>query len=290
MSKRCKENQRLSSLLPIMRCPYEALPLTMGKGEIYSEKQRYTIVNGIPNLVATDNLAALDELFQNQYGEKTARRYDMMLKMQSLLIGCREPSQRKRLVNLLNPPKGGRILEIAVGTGANLPYLARAIGPEGEIVALDLSLAMMEEAKRRIANLGIPVTFIRADGCFLPFKDDSFDAVFHFGGINMFGNIRKALAEMVRVAKPAAPIIVSDEGMSEKRRQTRLGRIVGNVNSLNLCRPPFDKLPWHEIRDFRLHWAWREIFYVHRFIKGVQEDIGPNKGTDEIIQDRIGPA
>ncbi len=290
MSKRCKENQRLSSLLPILRCPYEALPLDMGEEEIYSDRQRYSIINGIPNLVEAENVAAIDELFQNQYGEKTARKYDKMLKLQSLLIGCREPSQRKQLVDLLNPPYGGRVLEVAVGTGANLPYLARAIGPEGEIVAVDLSLAMMEEAQRRVGNLALPITFIRADGCYLPFKDDSFDAVFHFGGINMFGDIGKGIAEMVRVAKPAAPIIVSDEGMSEKRRRSRLGRLVGNINSLNLCRPPFDKLPWQEIRDFRLYWAWREIFYVQRFVKGTREDIEQDKGTDEIIRHRIGPA
>lgn len=69
------------------------------------------------------------------------------------------------------------------------------------------------------------------------------------------------------MAKPGAPVLISDEGMSEPRRETFLGRILAKINSLNLIRPPFRHLPWDEVEDFQLHWVWREIFYVLRFKK-----------------------
>jgi len=45
----------------------------------------------------------------------------------------------------------------------------------------------------------------------LPFRDNSFDMVFHVGGINFFSDRRKALAEMFRVARAGSKLIVSDE-------------------------------------------------------------------------------
>lgn len=135
------------------------------------------------------------------------------------------------------------MLEVAVGTGANLPFLSRSVTLEGAIVAIDLSVSMMRIAQLRAKSLPTPIHFVRADACYLPFADNTFDAVFHFGGLNMFGDVGTALREMVRVAKPGASIVVSDEGMSEARRRTWLGRQLGRMNSLNLCRPPSLRFP-----------------------------------------------
>jgi ubiquinone/menaquinone biosynthesis C-methylase UbiE len=45
----------------------------------------------------------------------------------------------------------------------------------------------------------------------LPFKDAQFDSILHVGGINAFNDRRAALAEMVRVARPGARLVVVDE-------------------------------------------------------------------------------
>lgn len=276
------------AMLPMMRCPYSGLPLNAGEGGLHSEERSYPLIDGIPSLVADGRVAPIDKLFQNQYGERTAGMYDVALKLQSLLIGCWEPAQRRRLVRLLDPPRGGRVLEVAVGTGANLPHLAPAVGPEGHIVGVDLSAAMMKVAQKRARGLSLPVHLIRADACHLPFADNSFDAVFHFGGINMFGDVSRGIAEMVRVAKPGAPVVVSDEGMSEARRRTWLGRRLGKINSLNLCRPPFEQLRWDDVHDFEVHWAWRELFYVLRFRKGARP-FSPAAETARVeVRRRIG--
>lgn len=262
--------QSVMSLLPILRCPYSGLPIIGNESGFHSEEQSYSMIDGILNFVNDEKVAAIDEFFQRQYGEKTAKSYDLALKLQSLLFGCWEPAERGRLARLLDPPRGGRLLEVSVGTGANLPHLAGMLGSgsEGEIVGVDLSLSMLKVAQKRAGKLPLPVHLIRGDGCHLPFADNSFDAVFHFGGINMFGDVKQGISEMVRVAKPGAPIVISDEGMSENRRRTWIGRRLGKMNTLNLCRPPFDKIPWVEVEGFELHWAWRELFYILQFRKG----------------------
>jgi ubiquinone/menaquinone biosynthesis C-methylase UbiE len=45
----------------------------------------------------------------------------------------------------------------------------------------------------------------------LPFANDSFDVVFHVGGINFFNDRAKAILEMIRVAKPGSRILIADE-------------------------------------------------------------------------------
>ena len=263
-----RKGSHLSDLLSILCCPYSGAPMQLGNNSVDAGKRRYYLREGILSLVDEDNISALDDFFQQQYGKNTAQKYDATLQVLSMIFGCWEPSQRKQLVRLLDPPEGGTVLEVAVGTGANLHPLAEQIGPQGQIVAIDLSLAMLQVAKKRASAIPVPIHLARADGCHLPFVDNSFDAVFHFGGINMFGDVRQGIEEMVRVAKRDAPIIISDEGMSEKRRKTRIGRRLGEMNTLNLCRPPFADIPWDRVHGFELHWAWRELFYVLSFRKG----------------------
>lgn len=259
---------QLELLLPLLRCPYTGSALRLAGNTLQSGAHVYPIQNGIPNLVREEQVSAIDQYFQQQYGAEAARSYDRAIFLLSLLIGCWEPAQRRRLAQLLDPPTGGLVLEVSVGTGANLPFLSEAVGQRGEIVGIDLSPAMLQRAHGRAQDLSIPVHLVRADACRLPFADNTFDAVFHFGGINMFGDVPRALREMVRVAKPGAPVVVGDEGLSENRRRTFLGRRAAKMNNLYLCRPPFAAVPWEDVQGFQLHWAWRELFYVFRFHKG----------------------
>ncbi len=117
-----------------------------------------------------------------------------------------------------------RVLEVSVGTGANLPFLARRVGAEGQRYGLDLSAAMLGVARKRAAAVGCPVHLVRGGAVSLPFVDEAFDAVLHFGGVNLFGDRARALAEMVRVAKPGATLVVGDEGMLGRRRASSYGR------------------------------------------------------------------
>lgn len=271
----------MERIVPALRCPYSGAPLQLSDDGLDGGAHKYPVVDGVPWLLDEEHIAAIDRHFQRQYGQDTARKYDTVLRLQSLVIGCWEPAERRRMVELLDAPAGGRVLEVAVGTGANLPFLSRLVGPEGQIIGADLSMAMIDVARRRARSLPSSVYFVRADACHLPFADDTFDAVFHFGGLNMFGDVGAALREMVRVAKPGAPIVAGDEGMSEARRRTWLGRRLGRMNSLNLCRPPLAEMPWDDVDGFELHWAWRELFYVMRFRKAAAQGESVTGGGTE---------
>ncbi len=67
--------------------------------------------------------------------------------------------------------RGGRVLEVGVGTGRNLPY-----HPQGsKVTGIDVADRMLARARQRAARLGSGITLLEADAQALPFPDDSFD-------------------------------------------------------------------------------------------------------------------
>jgi demethylmenaquinone methyltransferase/2-methoxy-6-polyprenyl-1,4-benzoquinol methylase len=54
---------------------------------------------------------------------------------------------RRRAVEALDLPKGGRVLEIGCGTGRNLRFLQEAVGPQGRVYGVDLSPGMLKRAR-----------------------------------------------------------------------------------------------------------------------------------------------
>jgi SAM-dependent methyltransferase len=70
------------------------------------------------------------------------------------VVGFRDGAYRRRAVDLLGLAKGDRVVELGCGTGRNFPLLERAVGPDGEIIAVDLSEAMLVRARRRADRHG----------------------------------------------------------------------------------------------------------------------------------------
>ena len=88
----------------------------------------------------------------------------------------------------------------------------------------------------------------------MPYKDNVFDAVIHVGGINTFGEKKKALYEMVRVAKPKAKIVIVDEGLAPGKENTVFGSFLLRTNALYWCKPPVKLLP-KKIKNVKVKWG-----------------------------------
>ena len=79
----------------------------------------------------------------------TARRYDMILRIYKIL-GVNLKKWRDDAFGGLPPIKKPRILDVAVGTGTNLPYLIEKYPDYEEIVGIDYTPEMLGRAKKRI--------------------------------------------------------------------------------------------------------------------------------------------
>ena len=92
----------------------------------------------------------------------------------------------------------GEVLEVAVGSGLNLPHYS----PKVKLTGVDLSEGMLQLARRRAATARCEVELLQADGAQLPFGDESFDAVVCTFSLCGVPDPRAGVKDMARVLRP----------------------------------------------------------------------------------------
>ena len=103
-------------------------------------------------------------------------------------------------VEWLGIPPGGTALDVGSGPGNVTASLARAAGPDGLALGVDISEPMLARAVR--AESGPQVGFIRADAQRLPLRDNTVDAITSLAVLQLIPDPAAALAEMARVLRP----------------------------------------------------------------------------------------
>jgi ubiquinone/menaquinone biosynthesis C-methylase UbiE len=112
---------------------------------------------------------------------------------------------RKRLGGI----SGGRILDVATGSGDFINTLMKMLKNYDCFIGIDTSRKDLESAKKR--SEGKPVEFLEMDAEHLKFEDNSFDTVCTGYSLHHFGNIDRVLAETKRVLKPDGYFLVQEE-------------------------------------------------------------------------------
>lgn len=100
----------------------------------------------------------------------------------------------------------GEVLEIAIGTARNLPYY-----PDGvRLTGVELSPAMLDVARGRIAELGRAVDVKLGDAQALQFADSSFDTVICTYALCTIPDDRAAVREVKRVLRPGGKFVLAE--------------------------------------------------------------------------------
>jgi ubiquinone/menaquinone biosynthesis C-methylase UbiE len=141
---------------------------------------------------------------QSAYDE-IAAQYEKRIWFDQHILGVAR--LRKKLLSKAN----GKILEVACGTGQNLPLFA----PNSEITAVDLSPEMLEVARENATKHRLNVNFAVMDAEKLEFPDGSFDTVVSTLSTCTFPNPIQALQEMKRVCRPNGLILLLEHGHSD---------------------------------------------------------------------------
>ena len=136
---------------------------------------------------------------QQRIWDKAAPSYDRQITLFERIwfTGARE---------WLGPRARGRVLEVAIGTGRNLPYYPADVSLTG----LELSPQMLAFARRRAADLGRPVELHEGDAEQLPFADGSFDTVVCALSLCSIPDPAAAIAQMRRVLTPGGTLLLVD--------------------------------------------------------------------------------
>lgn len=109
--------------------------------------------------------------------------------------------------------RGGRLLEVGVGTGLALPLY----GPAVTVTGIDYSADMLERAQEKVRALGLTrVESLRQmDARQLDFPDESFDIVTAMHVLSVVPDPRQVLSEMARVCRPGGQVLIVNHFSAE---------------------------------------------------------------------------
>jgi demethylmenaquinone methyltransferase/2-methoxy-6-polyprenyl-1,4-benzoquinol methylase len=207
---------------------------------------------------------------QQMFGQ-IAPRYDLMNR---LMTGGRDVAWRRLVVNEAYLPPGGRLLDIATGTG---DIALEALRRDGELRAIgaDFTLEMMQRGRSKPgAQL---LRWLGADTLALPFPDGTFDAVTSGFMLRNVIDVPHSLSEQRRVVKPGGRMVCLE--ISRPPRNLLLPRVayrfyfhrvvplVGGLVSGN--RSAYTYLPQSadeflypdELADLMRQAGWRDVHY-----------------------------
>ncbi len=146
--------------------------------------------------------------------QKLKQTYDWLMRPALEHVCALGPVMRQR--RRLLPQAEGVVLEPGVGTGLNLPLY----DPDKvkAVIGIDPSAPYLEMAKRRAAQVPVPVELVRGTAEKLPLEDNSVDTVLlTYTGCSI-PDLDTALAEFRRVLKPSGRVLLCEHGRAKEPR------------------------------------------------------------------------
>jgi SAM-dependent methyltransferase len=229
----------------------------VGAGHVYRYLPGLPENVSIPDFLDTNVLEEGGQTSLAMYDFEGAREvYRNFLSWMFRTFRVDEGEFRQDLIRRLRVADGARVLITGCGNGDDVFAALDAVGPRGQVYASDLAPEMVVATYAGLA--------VRANDALA--RTSLSDAAFHFGGINLFDDVKGAIHEMARVTKDGGRVVFGDEGVAPWLAGTEYGRMVVANNYLWAHRAPIEMLP-HAAVDPSLSWVLGNCFYVIDFEK-----------------------
>jgi ubiquinone/menaquinone biosynthesis C-methylase UbiE len=151
-----------------------------------------------------------------------AKKYDEGKRLSQLQD---EEMLAQPLLEALRDVPGPFILDFATGTGRLSYALQKQEEFQGNIIALDLSQGMLEQAAAKLrGGSSTRVEFLRHLSLPLPFPDSAFDAVCALEVLELFPNMDEPLRELTRILRPGG-VLLTSRGTEESGRRAKVKNI-----------------------------------------------------------------
>src|SRR5437867_9494329 len=140
-----------------------------------------------------------------QYGDNAAENYERYF------VPTIGRPFAAALIDAAGLQPGGRVLDVACGTGVVARLAAERVGPNGAVAGLDINAAMLAVA-RTVPSSGAAIEWHEASAESLPLADGSFDVVLSSLGLQFVPDKASALREMRRVLAPRGRLAIATVG------------------------------------------------------------------------------
>ena len=200
---------------------------------------------------------------------KRAKHYDITSRLYPL-PGYPQSAQRLRAVRALALRAGDSVIDIACGTGLNFPLMEQAIGPDGRIVGVDLTDAMLARAQDRSeANGWSNVSLVQADAAEFDFPPEV-DAILSTYALSQVPECADVIAHGAAALSAGGGWVVLDLKVPDytpgwlAQLGTAMVRPFASIDDWIVRRP------WEAIRaamqEELADLAWTELFFGSAFV------------------------
>lgn len=177
-----------------------------------------------------------------------ASHYDRVSRL-LLLAGFRDRAYRQMAVEALGLRPGDTVLELGCGTGQNLPLLTQAVGPQGRVIGIDLTVAMLDQAHARMRKAGWQnVELVHADAAdYLPTAEvGGVLSTFALGFSPQCGNVIRRVATKLGAGRCC--VILDQKPMNQPFHHL-MPYMRAMLKSFALDDAFFDRKPWQDITN-----------------------------------------
>jgi ubiquinone/menaquinone biosynthesis C-methylase UbiE len=213
---------------------------------------------------------------------KKAKHYDITSRLYPV-PGYPQRAQRLRAVQALRLRPGATVIDIACGTGLNFSLIQKLIGRDGRIIGVDLTDAMLERAKDRIATNGWRnVSLVQADAVDFDFPTDV-DAILSTYALTQVPNCAAVIAHGAEALSEGGRWVVLDLKVPAgvPRRLAQLGTAA--VRPFASIDQWIVRRPWEAIRvamqEELVDSSWTELLFGTAFLaagsRGTRRSDGP---------------
>jgi ubiquinone/menaquinone biosynthesis C-methylase UbiE len=114
----------------------------------------------------------------------------------------------KLFLTIVSLQTGGRVLDVACGTGIVARLATQQVGAAGQVTGVDLNAGMLQVAQANTPTSGAPLEWREGDAAALPCQNDSYDVVLCQQGLQFVSDKPQALREMHRVLIPGGRLAI----------------------------------------------------------------------------------
>ena len=200
---------------------------------------------------------------------KSAKHYDITSRLYPV-PGYPQVAQRLRTVQALGLRPGASVVDVACGTGLNFALLEQAIGPGGRIVGVDLTDAMLDQARERIkANGWDNISLVQSDAAEFEFPPQV-DAILSTYALSQVPDCAAVIAHGAAALSAGGRWAVLDLKVPDRtpRWLTQLG--TASVRPFASIDDWLMRRPWEAIRgamqEELTDVTWTELFFGTAFL------------------------
>lgn len=190
--------------------------------------------------------SALEKSKVRRIYRRRARRYDLTSHLY-WLVGYRLDRYRREGVAALRLAPGDTVVEIGCGTGHNFPLLEAAVGPGGRIVGVDLTEAMLEEARARVERNGWRnVELVRSDAVAYRFPKEVGGVLSTFA-LTLVPELDRVVEHAAGALRPGKRMVVVDFKAPERWPRWMLRAILPLLRPFAVRLELAERHPWESL-------------------------------------------